>query len=100
MPTDQVIAFHLLPPAVDPLDYDETEANRMMQHVSILLGSFSLKGQMRVSTAAEFSSSLEVMKAAWASVYDAEIVNPYLPQFSVNVPMLLVSANKVAIGLT
>ncbi|MCC6261618.1 MAG: hypothetical protein IT311_12230 [Anaerolineales bacterium] len=99
IPTEQALAFHLVPPAVEALDYDASEANRKMQNVNLLLGSFTLKGKMRVSSAAEFSSSLEVMKASWVSVYDAEIANPYLTQFSVNVPMLLVSPNKVAIGV-
>ncbi|MCC7118134.1 MAG: hypothetical protein IT310_06375 [Anaerolineales bacterium] len=99
VPTEQVLAFHLVPPAAESLDYDETEGNRKMQGVNLLLGSFVLKGKMRVSAAAEFSSSLEVMKASWVSVYDAEITNPYLAQFSVSVPMLLVSPNKVAIGI-
>jgi hypothetical protein len=29
------------------------------------------------------------------SIYDAEIGNPYLPQFNVHVPMLLVNPNQV-----
>jgi hypothetical protein len=99
IPTAEAIGFHLAPPAADPLDYDATETNRIMQPMQLLMGSFSMRGKMRISTATDISASLEVMNIAWASVYDAEIVNPYLPQFSVSVPMLLVSPNKVSIGL-
>src|SRR3990170_2357113 len=31
IPTQQVIGFHIAPPAQDPMDYDEKETNRMMQ---------------------------------------------------------------------
>jgi hypothetical protein len=70
-----------------------------MQPVQILMASFTMKGKIRISTAAELATSLEVMKEPWVSIYDAEIVNPYLPQYAVNVPMLLVSPSKVSIGL-
>ncbi len=99
VPTDQVIGFHLAPPATEPMDYDASEGNRAMQPVQILMGSFTMKGTIRISTAADFATSLEVSKVFWTSVYDAEIVNPYLAQFAVSVPMLLVSSSKVSIGL-
>lgn len=100
VPADEVIGFHLAPPATDPMDYDETESNRMMQPVQILMGSFAMKGTMRISTATELSANLEAMKVALTSIYDAEISNPYLPQFAISVPMLLVNPKKVTIGLT
>ena len=99
IPTPQVIGFHLAPPAQDPLDYDATEANRTMQPVEVLLGSFILNAKIRISTQTDISSSLDVMRMAWASVYEADISNPYLPQFSMRVPMLLVSPNHVSFGL-
>jgi hypothetical protein len=99
VPTEQVIGWHLAPPAAEPLDYDPTEANRMMQPVQILMGSFTMKGNIRIAASADFSTSLEVMKVAWNSIYDVEIINPYLPQFAVSAPMLLVSPTKVSVGL-
>jgi hypothetical protein len=68
--------------------------------MQILMGSFAMKGKMRISTATDLSASLDVMNTAWVSVYEAEIVNPYLPQFAISVPMLLVNPNKVTIALT
>jgi hypothetical protein len=99
IPTAEAIGFHLAPPAADPVDYDVTETNRTMQPMHLLMGSFSIKGRMRISTATDLSASLDVMNIAWASVYDVEIVNPYLPQFSVSVPMMLINPNRVTIGL-
>ena len=43
IPTVQVVGFHLAPPAQDPLDYDAGEANRMMQSLNVMVGSFFLK---------------------------------------------------------
>src|SRR6266508_1649020 len=43
-PPAQLIAFHLLPPAEEPLDYDPDEANRMMEPVDVLVGTFVMRG--------------------------------------------------------
>jgi hypothetical protein len=99
IPTPEIIGFHLAPPAQDPLDYDPSEANRRMQPVQALVGSFEIKSSLRVSTATDFAASLDVMNTTWLSLYDAEITNPYVPQLNMNVPMLLVRPNKVTIGL-
>ena len=99
-PTSQLIAFHILPPANEPLDYDENEANRMMQPVEVLVGTFLMKGKIRISTQTEVGTSLEVARVSWMSLYDAVITNPYLPQMPpMNIPMLLMNPSHVAYGL-
>jgi hypothetical protein len=83
-----------------PLDYDPHEANRVMQDVKVLVGTFVVKGRIRISSQTEFGTSLEVARASWLSVYDAEIANPYLPQMPVvQVPMMLVNPERVAFGV-
>jgi len=99
-PTSQLIGFHTLPPTDEPLDYDPEEANRMMQEVRILMGTFVVKGNIRVSTHTELAANLEVARISLMSVYDAEIVNPYLPQLSpMHVPMMLINPQHTAFGL-
>lgn len=98
IPTAEVIGFHLAPPAQDPLDYDGSETNRKMDRIQALASSFEIKANMRVSSAADFSSSLDVMTTGWLSLYDAVITNPYLPQLDVKVPMLVVRPNKISIS--
>ena len=99
-PTSQLIAFHILPPAEETLDYDPNEANRVMQDVKVLVGTFVVKGQVRISAQTELATSLEVARISWMSIYDAEIVNPYLPQMPpVKVPMMLANPEKVAFGV-
>jgi hypothetical protein len=100
VPILQVVAFHLAPPAQDPLDYEAAELNRMMQPLDVMVGSFLLKGKIRISMQTDVATSLDVMRASWMSVYDADISNPYLPQFNVQVPMLLINPNLVNFGLS
>ena len=99
IPTNQVLSFHLLPPAQDPLDYEEGEANRMMQPVDLLVGTFIFKAKIRMSTQTDVATNLDVVRAAWMSIYEATITNPMLPQFSMQVPMLLVNPNAVSFTL-
>jgi len=99
-PTSQLVAFHTLPPTDEALDYDPNEANRVMQDIKVLVGTFVVKGQVRISAQTELATSLEVARVSWMSIYDAEIVNPYLPQMPpVKVPMMLVNPEKVAFGV-
>lgn len=99
VPTPQIIAFHIVPPAKEILDYDESETNRMMVPVNAVVGTFLMKAHVRISTQADLATSLDVMRAAWVSLYDADIHNPYLPQMNVRVPMLLISPAVVSFGL-
>jgi len=99
VPTAEVIGFHLAPPAHDPLDYDASEANRRMQPVDMLVGSFMLKAKLRISTQTELETFLDVSRSSWTSVYEVDITNPYLPQFNVHTPMMLVNPNHVSFGL-
>ena len=99
-PTSEIIAFHILPPVEEPLDYDPEEANRTMEVVDLLVGTFIMKGKIRISTQTEISTSLEVVRLSWMSVYDVWISNPYLPQMpALQVPMVLVNPTHVAFGV-
>ena len=100
VPTPSVIAFHIAPPVQDALDYDASEANRMMQPMEMLVGTFQFKGHVRMSTQAEVGVSLEVMRISWMSIYDTQITNPYLPQFNLQVPLLIISPTMVSMALT
>jgi hypothetical protein len=99
IPTVEVLGFHLAPPEHDPLDYDITELNRMMQPVDIMISAFLVKAKIRISTQTDVATSLDVTRTSWLSVYEADISNPYLPQFSMQVPMLLVNPSHVSFGM-
>jgi hypothetical protein len=99
VPTNQVIAFHIAPPATEPLDYDINEANRAMASITAMVGTFMLKAKIRFSSQTDLGTSLDVMRTSWISLYEAEITNPYLTQFNIQVPMLLISSNAVSFGV-
>ena len=99
-PTSETIAFHPLPPIEEPLDYDPSEADREMDVIELLVGTFVMKGKIRISTHMEVATTLESARVSWMSVYDVWITNPYLPQMpALQVPMMLVNPSHVAFGL-
>lgn len=99
-PTSQVIAFHTLPPVDEPLDYESSEADRKMEDVDLVVGTFVMKGKIRISTHTEVNTTLESAVVSWMSVYDVSITNPYLPQMpALQVPMVLVNPSHIAFGL-
>ena len=99
-PTSQVIAFHTLPPTEEALDYDATEADRRMEDVHIMVGTFIMNGKIRISTHTEVDTTLESARVSWISVYDVSISNSYLPQMpALQAPMVLVNPDHVAFGI-
>lgn len=97
--TQQVLAFHLLPPAVDPLDYDETEMNRKLEPLTVMVGSFRFSGHTRMSTQTDLATHLSIVKTPLLSIYDIEITNPNLQAMGVlKVPFSLVRTNQVSFG--
>jgi hypothetical protein len=99
-PAAEIIAFHLAPPVTDLLDYDPLESNRTMTEANLLLGAFMVKGRLRISTHTDFATSIEVGRATWLSVYDADITNPFVSQMPpIHVPMMLVRPEEVTFGL-
>ncbi|MBN2387166.1 MAG: hypothetical protein JXB85_09100 [Anaerolineales bacterium] len=98
-PTGQAIAFHMLPPISDTVDYDPSEQNRMMAPVTILVGTFTIRGHLRISTQTDIGTNLEVGHTIWTSIYDADISNPYLPVVKLQVPLIIVRSEQVGFGL-
>jgi hypothetical protein len=87
----QILAFHLLPPAKDPPDFDPTEPNRKMEPANALVGSFLIKGFLRISNNVDLKRFLEVTREAYTAVYDAEITNLIISGMGpIAVPFVLV----------
>jgi hypothetical protein len=89
--TSQVLIFHLIPPARDPLDYDQSEPNRKMQPVSVLIHNYRVDGCLRLSSRSDMGTFLEVTRETFSSLYDARITNLNNPAFgTISVPYVLV----------
>lgn len=100
VPTGEVLAVHLVPPAHDPLDYDESEVNRVTEPVSALIGTFVFDGHMRLSTQSNIPTAIGIGRTPWLSLYDLAIHNPHLSAMGVlKVPMAMVRQTHVLYGI-
>jgi hypothetical protein len=101
VPTSSLIAFHIAPPAADPMDYEATEMNRAWQPVILHIGTFLCKGKLRVSASTGLVPTLESSRTAWMSVYENEVSNPYLPQMpAIQVPLILYNPKAISLGIS
>jgi hypothetical protein len=73
LPASSVIAFHMRPPASDPLDYEPNEPMRKMEPASALVGSFRFDGTIRMSTQTDLERYLDVTKETFTAMYDATV---------------------------
>ena len=100
VPVSTVIAFHLAPPAAEPLDYAENETNRIAVPVTCLPGTFQFKGYMRISTRATLSTSIELAHSAWLSIYNVDVTNHSMPQMPpIHVELILISPKNVSVAI-
>jgi hypothetical protein len=98
-PVERMIAMHIAPPAVEPLDRETGLLNRGMCDLRMMLGVFIVKGKIRVSTQVATGANLELAYKSWLSVYDADISSPLLPKMPVvHVPMMLVRPPEASFG--
>jgi hypothetical protein len=90
VPTQEVLAYHILPPNKESVDFDPNEPNRKMEPTVMLIGSFRFNGHVRLATQSKLNKYLEIARETFFSFYDVEITNPGLPSSSaLKVPMVL-----------
>lgn len=82
LPSNQVVAFHLKPPAADPVDYDPNEPMRKMSPTTALIGWFRFDGFVRMSTHTNLERYLDVSKEDFMSFYDITITNLAIPSMT------------------
>jgi hypothetical protein len=100
VPVSTVIAFHLVPPVTEELDYAADEMNRLMVPITALPGTFQFKGFLRISAVASLSTSIELVHSDWSSIYDVEITNPSMPQMQpIHVPMVLMNPKQISLAV-
>ena len=91
IPVEQILAYHLIPPAEDPLDYDPSEPNRRMDPITVLAGKFQMDAKMRFASISDLSKYLDRTREVYTSIYDVEISCPIMPSLGiVKVPFALV----------
>jgi hypothetical protein len=99
LPTNLVSAYHLVPPAADPIDYDPSEPNRKMEAVTILVGGFKFNGNLRMASLTDLSKYLNLIHETYMSVYDVDITNPGMPGMGlIHVPIVLVRNRSISVA--
>ena len=90
IPVSQILAFHLMPPFEFEVDYDPNEPNRVMKPVSVNVDIFRFDGNVRISTLADFSFSIQKGGRSYRSLYDATVSHPATPGIKpLSVPAVL-----------
>lgn len=96
----QIMAYHLVPPAKEPIDYDPSEPNRKMEPIILLIGSFRFSGHLRMAAQSTLTKYLEIAHESFFSFYDVEITNPGLPAGSaLKVPIVLGRLNTAILAI-
>ena len=87
----QILVFHMVPPAQDPIDYDVKEPNRKLEPITILCATLRIDGLIRISTQSNLTKYVELTREPFTSLYDAEISCLLLPVVGIiKVPYALV----------
>lgn len=87
----QIIAFHLMPPASEPMDFDPNEPNRKMFPLTAVVGSFQFDGRLRMSLQSDPGTFLNSLKGVFVSFYEARMTCPALPQVKgIETPLVLI----------
>lgn len=100
IPVNQIVGYHILPPAQEPLDYDPTEPHRKMQPVIVNFGPFRVVGKLRIGENTSLSTHLKTSREAYMSLYDVEVSNPGLPNMAViKAPIMLLQPGSVTFAI-
>jgi hypothetical protein len=100
IPITQIIAYHLRPPAADPLDFDPTEPNRKMEPVSVIVGHFKFDGSMRIASRISLATHLEISRENFLPLYDVEVSCPSMPALTpIKVAYVLIRNQFAAYGV-
>jgi len=76
---DQIIAYHILPPADESPYYEENEQNRIMQPVTTIVGIFQFSGSIRISQQSNLKTYLGVQKGTFLPIFNATMTCPLIP---------------------
>jgi hypothetical protein len=90
IPTHHVLAYHLLPPAQDPLDYDPRDGLRRLEPVTVMSGPYRFDGNLLLAQKSNLTKFIEISKEVYTSLYDVEITYPLMASMGkLKVPFLL-----------
>jgi hypothetical protein len=90
IPTNKILAIHLLPPAQDPLDYDPRDGIRKLEPITTMIGPYRFDGNLAIAEKSNLTKFIEITKENYTSMYEAEISYPMLASMGkLKVPFVL-----------
>jgi hypothetical protein len=90
IPTHHILAYHLLPPAQDPLDYDPRDGMRRLEPVTALVGPYRFDGNLSIAQKSNLTKFIEITKEVYTSLYDVEITYSMMASMGkLKIPFLL-----------
>ena len=97
VPTNQVNAFHIMPPSNEPVDYDANEPNRRMEPMTAIVGPFRMDGSVRIAAKSDLTKFIELAHETFSALYEVDISHPGMASFrTIRVPFVLVRQNTTA----
>jgi len=102
MAIGQIIAFHLVPPADEGIDYDARESNRRMQAVTAIAGPVRIDASIRVPVVATMLKFFESLREPYTMLYDATVscAEGSVPPVQVSAVMVKASVFSFAIDVS
>jgi hypothetical protein len=92
---DQIIAYHLLPPADESPYYEDNEPNRKMEPVTALSGIFRFDGFMRMAQQSDIKTYLGVQKGNFIPLFDVSMTCPLIPSIKgIRSPFILIRQGR------
>jgi hypothetical protein len=93
--TDQINAYHILPPSDESPYFEENEPNRKMEPITALVGIYRFDCEIRIAQQSNLKTYLSVQKSTFLPVYNSTMSCPLLPGLKgVFAPMALIRHNN------
>ncbi len=94
--TQQIIAYHVLPPVDESPFYDPNEPNRRMAAATASVGWFQFDCFVRLAELSEMATFLGAQKGEFFPIFDAAMHCPVLPAIKgIKTPFALVRQSEV-----
>lgn len=94
--TSGIIAFHLMPPFIEGVDYDRDEPNRKLVPTSAYITYFRFDGFFRMAEMTSIDNFLGATKGEYISIYDITMTCPLIPSIKgIKAPMALLRQSGV-----
>ena len=92
---DQIIAYHILPPADESPYFEKNEPNRKMEPVTALAGIYQFDGFMRMSQQSDIKTYLGVQKGNFIPLFDVQMTCPLIPSIKgIRSPFMLIRQGR------